>query len=727
MIRSLPTFLLAFTLSGAGTVPCTAVHAEPVDAPAKAPSRSSAPQTVTVRGDRGGVRFDGIGLVNSGGATAVLLKDYPEPQRSQILDLVFKPKFGASISALLAEIPGDGNSTQGSMPSHMRTREDVDFSRGYIWWILTEAKKRNPALTLDGTAWSAPGWVGQGNFWSQDAADYYVKWLQGLRDVYGLRFDALGCRNEKGVSLDFAKRLRATLDGSGFADVKLHAFDNWPDDKFDFVRELLRDPEARAAIDILSAHVMYGKESGRVSQEVQELAARLGKPIWNTEDHVYKKGFDCEISIVECFNRNFIESGATKIVNWYDIAGVYPIEPYSEDPATILAHSPWSGHYDVREALWGYAHYGQFTAVGWTYLPEACGTLKAGGTLVVLKSPENDYSIIIETKAATEAQALRIEVGGGLSTADLCVWRSNAKEQFTPLPPLHGDGGVFSLTLEPASVYSLSTTRGQQKGAYGQVPAPRAFPFPYRDTFDAYRPTSAYGHLPRYFADIEEVFELTPRPDGKGVALRQAIPVMPNAWAPSWHPYTIIGDADWRDYEVSCDVYLTPGDTAGILGRVNDVGTGYGTIPKGYVLQLTSEGQCELVVVRGKKDKKKPVGDAEQRALIQAMGEEREGGEKVLVQAHLPQIRPGEWHTLRLKFEGTSLTGFVDDVAVVQASDALYDRGMAGLFAGAQADNRLSRPFYDDFVVKPLAAATPAETSPSPSQTPIYRAAAGDR
>src|SRR5262245_55431828 len=76
-------------------------------------------QVVKLSGDAGGKRFDGIGVVNGGGATSVLLKDYPEPQRSQILDLVFKPKFGASVSALLVEIPGDGNSTQGSMPSHM--------------------------------------------------------------------------------------------------------------------------------------------------------------------------------------------------------------------------------------------------------------------------------------------------------------------------------------------------------------------------------------------------------------------------------------------------------------------------------------------------------------------------------------------------------------------------------------------------------------------------------
>src|SRR5829696_6641051 len=117
---------------------------------AAATGQAAATQVVELRGDAGGRRFDGIGVVNGGGATAVLLKDYPEPQRGQILDLVFKPRFGASVSALLVEIPGDGNSTQGSMPSHMHTRDDLNYFRGYTWWILREAKKRNPDLSLDG-------------------------------------------------------------------------------------------------------------------------------------------------------------------------------------------------------------------------------------------------------------------------------------------------------------------------------------------------------------------------------------------------------------------------------------------------------------------------------------------------------------------------------------------------------------------------------------------------
>jgi O-glycosyl hydrolase len=360
--------------------------------------------TVKLDGSAGGKRFDGIGVVNGGGATSVLLKDYPEPQRSQILDFVYKPKFGASVSALLVEIPGDGNSTQGSMPSHMHTRDDLDYNRGYTWWILKEAKRRNPKLSLDATAWSAPGWIGDkkndganqaqrdnADFWSQDAVEYHIKWLEGLRSVHGLELDAIGCRNEKGASASFAKALKKALLSRNFKNVKLHAFDNWGENKLDFVSEMLRDKELRDAIDVISAHTFTEIPA---SPAVLSAAKQMDKPIWNTEDHVYRKGFDCAISIVNCFNRNYHESGATKVITWYDIGGLYPVESYSEDPPAVLAWEPWSGHYKVREALWGYAHYGQFSEIGWIYLNGGSGRLDKGGTYVTLKSSDGDYSVI---------------------------------------------------------------------------------------------------------------------------------------------------------------------------------------------------------------------------------------------------------------------------------------------------------------------------------------------
>lgn len=305
-------------------------------------------QEILLDGNSKGKRFDGIGIVNGGGGTSVLLKDYPSQQRDEIMDMVFKPMFGASVSSLLVEIPGDGNSTQGSMPSHSHYRGDYNYSRGYTWWVLKEAKVRNPKLTLDCAAWSAPGWIGNGNFWSQDGADYYVSWLRGLREKYGLEMDAIGCRNEKGESGDFAKMLRKSMDNNGFSNVKLHGFDNWGKTKLDFLDYMLNDSTLCNAIDIISAHTF--NEIG-VSLKQKEQLSKLGKPLWNSEDHVYLKGFDCLISIVSCFNKNYIDSGVTKIINWYDIAGVYPMEPYSHDPAMILAWEPWSGYYKVRESL----------------------------------------------------------------------------------------------------------------------------------------------------------------------------------------------------------------------------------------------------------------------------------------------------------------------------------------------------------------------------------------
>lgn len=147
----------------------------------------------------------------------------------------------------------------------------MDFTAG--------KKKRNPHLTLDATAGSAPGWIGNGKFWSQDAANYYVKWLQGLRSKYVLELNAIGCRNEKGVNYEFAKTFRNTLNTSGFKDIKLHAFDNWTPEKLNFIKDMLQDEQLRNSIDIISGHVFNNYIPA--TNEEKEAAEKMGKPIWN--------------------------------------------------------------------------------------------------------------------------------------------------------------------------------------------------------------------------------------------------------------------------------------------------------------------------------------------------------------------------------------------------------------------------------------------------------------
>ena len=677
-------------------------------------STVSADQTLELKGDAGGKRFDGIGAVSGGGATSVLLKDYPEPQRGQILDLLFKPKFGASMSALLVEVPGDGNATQGSEPSHMHSRDDLNFNRGYEWWLMREAKKRNPDLSLDACAWGCPAWVGGGNFWSQDMCDYYVKWIQGLKQAHGLELDAIGCRNEKGVSEDFAKQFRATLDANGLQRVKIHGFDNWDKSKFDWTRDLTNDPELRKAVAILSNHTMADMPT---PDKVRQLADDLDKPIWNTEEHVYKKGFDCEISLVQAYNNNFIRSGVTKIVNWYLVGSVYPMESYSEEPAAMIANSPWSGNYHTREVLWGYAHYGQFSRIGWTYLNGACGKLDAGGTFVTLKSPGKDYSVIIETKDASSVQSVTFRLTGGLSTHKLCVWRSNAREQFiqqAAIQPVHGS---FTVALEPNSIYSISTTTRQRKGSFGVIPVPQKFPFPYYETFEEYAAPQQWGYLPHYTADIAGVFEVAERPDKNGKCLRQVVGVKPQSWAPEWMPYTIVGDENWRDYEVSADIFLDHGGWAGVMGRVNNVGDGYGCAPKAYYLRLAADGVYSLVAVNGNAGEV-ALGDKEHQAMLLASGHAADHGEKPMIAGALKDFDASQWHNVKLRFSGENLTGFVDGAQVLTTTSHLYSHGMAGFVTGDT--NIRNTACFDNILINAIGAATPAPTVFTRNQSPIY-------
>lgn len=80
--------------------------------------------------------FDGIGAISGGGAVSVFLRAYPESQRSQVLDYLFSPGVGASLQILKVEIGSDAQSTDGSEACHQRTSDELNFERGYEWWIM---------------------------------------------------------------------------------------------------------------------------------------------------------------------------------------------------------------------------------------------------------------------------------------------------------------------------------------------------------------------------------------------------------------------------------------------------------------------------------------------------------------------------------------------------------------------------------------------------------------
>jgi galactosylceramidase len=165
----------------------------------------------TIDDSRGPARFfDGIGGLSGGGATSVFLPYYPEPQRSEVLDFLFLPNFGASLHILKVEIGGDAQSTDGAEPSHMHNPWEENYQRGYEWWLLAEAKKRNPDIKTYGLSWAWPQWVScvPGTMenctdnpytYPQQTATYITKWVAGAKINYGIDIDFIGSWNGKHI------------------------------------------------------------------------------------------------------------------------------------------------------------------------------------------------------------------------------------------------------------------------------------------------------------------------------------------------------------------------------------------------------------------------------------------------------------------------------------------------------------------------------------------------
>ena len=270
---------------------------------------------VKINGDRTGRIFEGVGVLSGGGGNTKLLKDYKDPYRSEILDYLFKPKFGASFKELKVEIGGDINSTSGTEPSHARTKTEnahPDMKRGYETWLIGQAKSRNPNITLYGLEWGAPGWVG--SMWSQRNADYLVSYIKGLKSMWGYNMNYIGGnQNESfnGTSIQsrdyIVNILKPTLDINGLSKVKIVAPDilssNWA-----FAKEVSSDTALKRAVYAIGYHY--------VNSRTTPTAQTCGLPLWESEGWTGVGDWVGAYALAKEINLNYILGKITKVQIW---------------------------------------------------------------------------------------------------------------------------------------------------------------------------------------------------------------------------------------------------------------------------------------------------------------------------------------------------------------------------------------------------------------------------
>ncbi|MGH3601391.1 MAG: hypothetical protein ACRDQH_14150, partial [Pseudonocardiaceae bacterium] len=610
--------------------------------------------------------FDGVGAISGGGGNSRLLIDYPTKQRNQILDYLFKPGYGANLQILKLEIGGDANSTDGAEPSIEHTRGAVNCNAGYEFWLAEQAKLRNPNIKLYGLAWAAPGWIGNGNFWSQDMINYLMTWL-GCARSHGLTINYLGGWNERGYNIPWYENLHATLAAKGYNTQVVGDDSGW-----DEADAMATDPAFAKSIDILGAHYSCeGGDGGNADTcSTTQNALNTGKPLWDSEQGSQDDNSGAP-ALIRAITRGYIDAKMTALLNWPLIAAITPNLPYPTD-GMMVAGSPWSGHYSVGTNTWVTAQVTQFTQPGWQFIDNASGYLggdRTNGSYVTLVSPaKSDFSTIVETTTATYPSTATLTVPAGLAGKPIHVWATNANstssaQQFMQLPDVKPDSsGKFTATLKPGYVYTFSTLSGAGKGTAVAPPA-HALVLPYRDNFNSY----TTGQEARYVSDMQGAYEVQPCAAGRsGSCLQQMAPIKPIEWQQDSDAYALVGDPTSTNYKAQMDVELTKPGTVELIGRAGTQNRPQSD-QQGYYFQISDTGSWKL------------------------LKSDDNGNRTTLAEASVPALGLHQWHTLALSFSGPVITAYVDGKAVGVVQDSSYDTGQVGFgvvgYATDQFDN----------------------------------------
>lgn len=599
--------------------------------------------------------FYGIGGVTSNGMTK-LLREYPQEQREDILDLLFLPQYGVGLQVLKVEIGSDANGTCGTEPSHMRSEEDYDITRGVGLWLAQEAKKRNPNIILDAIRWGTPGWITD----NEKKYKYYKRFLEGAREEYGLEFDFLAPdENEGAYNRDWVVNvLRPGLNRDGFAEVKLSGADSNTD--WNIAVRAEHDPELKKALSALNIHYI---------QDSPETAKRSGLLLFDSEDLVaYRHDFSFSLDMAQNIIRSYASGRLVQYQIHPIIEAIYDNLPYT-CKSLLTAAYPWSGYYQTEYAFWVIAQFTQFIFPGWRYVDSGCIYGKDKSCLTLMDD-KGEFSIVLLNRS-NSPQVFEIQLGDA-EAESLHRFQTTEEEAFVKQPDIPVMSGKALVELPPRAVCTLTTTTGQRKGEpkHG-IPAQKEFVLPYEDSFREYE----IGKQPRYTVDQAGAFEV--QYDEKGQkCLKQVITRRnkPIDWSgrPSPQPYTVLGGQNLANYRASLDFKLQekPGaceDAYVLLGARCNFSPKIAAPAECYGLVVFTQGIWQLCC-----------------------------GSILLTSGLLPDADRSEWHNIAIEVVDDRISAYFDNHLLAECRNRERSSGNVVIGSGYH------EAFYRNLRIEPI-------------------------
>jgi hypothetical protein len=135
------------------------------------------------------------------------------------------------------------------------------------------------------------------------------------------------------------------------------------------------------------------------------------------------------------------------------------------------------------------------------------------------------------------------------------------------------------------------------------------------------------------------------------------IPASDSDTLPSLYTTALVsGDSSWRDYSVSASAYASANDEIGVVARASEAGY--------YIFKLLPKGGTPAMLLARYDNQKKTF--------------------TTLAKADTGGFAPRRWYTLRLQVQGERLTASLDGQQVLEAQDATFKTGKAGVAGYAE-------------------------------------------
>ncbi len=665
-----------------------------------------------------GTVYRGLGVI-TGNNSSRLLMDYktenPESYR-EIMNLLFKPDYGAGLTHVKIEFGSDVNSSSGTEPSIMRSEdEEADVTRGAGFMFAADALSINPDITVDLLRWGEPKWVTDAFNESTEAGHaarykWYKAAIDEAYDTYGIKFSYISADANEAAKVDtewiiyFANALENETDERyDYGEIKIVASDeigSWKISKM-----MMENEELRNAVDVLGEHYNTWADNN-----AKTLNSEYGKEIWYTEGiastniarlavNSNGSGINGTNGALDVCNRiiNGYYNGRMTMYEYQPAIAAYYSGAKYFPKSLINAQNPWSGYYEADCGIWTSAHFTWFSKNGWRYVDSACyGDGKeahaisetTNNYMTVTDTETGDYSIIIcNDSEDTRSYTFTLE---NMEKADapIYIWETRGPDEgqeydanyfknIGTYKPVQADGKYsYSIDVKPYSIVTITTLdktadTSVYNCSYEDIPLDINYSddFEYSDEF-----LSARGYAPLYTTDYGGAFEVAQTEDGKVLMQKINMDNKPTDWRYRGTPYPItsLGDDRWSNYSAEIDFKLTDDNSKnyvffGVRYLLAELDTN--NAENGYALKIKPTGEWEL---------KKNTGAVEKGTI--------EGFDSSV------------WHNIKITADGRSITAYLDGAELVSCFDEEAYAHSGRIVIGSSLYNNL----FDNLKVTPI-------------------------